>query len=75
MEGDVALPRSNGELVFSAPPGRPGLWHCLCVKGWRSIWCISMGPYSRPSDLRDRVGNQVGTSAYYEEWLAALEKW
>ncbi len=71
MEGDVALPRSNGELVFSAPPGRPGLWQCLCAKGWRSV---SMGGASRLSDHRDRADNQVETSAYYEEWLAALEK-
>ncbi len=32
-----------------------------------------MGGVWRPSDHRDRVGNQVETSAYYEEWLAALE--
>ncbi len=36
--------------------------------------CISMRPYSRPSDHRDSADNQVETSAYYEEWLAALGK-
>lgn len=72
MEGAVALPRKNGELVFEAPwQGRAfglaiGL-HQRGIYGWE--------------DFRQRLIAQIQGSAckegvqpgYYEHWVAALE--
>lgn len=71
MEGEVALPRSNGELVFEAPwEGRAfGLAVALNEQGvypWRSF--------------RDALVNRIAAdeeaaagTTYYERWLASLE--
>jgi nitrile hydratase accessory protein len=66
LEGDAALPRKNGELVFAAPwEGRAfGLAVVLSEKGTYA-W----------NDFRVRLVEQIGGGehAYYESWLNALE--
>jgi nitrile hydratase accessory protein len=71
MDGDAALPRKNGELVFAAPwEGRAfGLAVALNDRGLYD-W----------DDFRDRLKANVAAgdasgdpSTYYERWLAALE--
>jgi nitrile hydratase accessory protein len=71
MDGDSALPRSNGELVFEAPwEGRAfGIAVALneqAVYPWRSF--------------RDALVDQIAddeavarNTTYYERWLASLE--
>jgi nitrile hydratase accessory protein len=66
LEGTAALPRKNGELVFQAPwEGRAfGLAVVLNEKGtyqWNAF--------------RSRLVEQIaeGDTAYYENWLNALE--
>jgi nitrile hydratase accessory protein len=71
MEGEVALPRSNGELVFEAPwEGRAfGIAVALneqAVYPWRSF--------------RDALVDHIAAdeaaardTTYYERWLASLE--
>ena len=72
MDGDVALPRRNGELVFSAPWEGRAFGMAVALK--------DAGLYQWDG-FRDRLiteirlaGNQAETSAYYEQWLAALER-
>jgi nitrile hydratase accessory protein len=72
MEGDIALPRSNGELVFEAPwEGRAfGLAVALNERGvyeWRTF--------------RDQLVAEIAEheaegveSSYYERWLESLEE-
>jgi|SRR5215467_1567381 len=67
LDGDAALPRKNGELVFEAPwEGRAfGLAVVLSEKG-EYEW----------NEFRTRLVDQIGSGAggqYYESWLAALE--
>ena len=66
LEGDAALPRKNGELVFAAPwEGRAfGLAVLLSEKG-AYAW----------SDFRERLVGEIanGDDAYYESWLDALQ--
>lgn len=66
LEGDAALPRKNGELVFAAPwEGRAfGLAVLLSEKGTYA-W----------EDFRARLVEAIGEGheAYYESWLDALE--
>jgi len=67
LDGDAALPRKNGELVFAAPwEGRAfGLAVVLSDKGAYE-W----------NDFRTRLVEQIGSAdgPYYESWLAALER-
>jgi nitrile hydratase accessory protein len=72
MDGSAALPRANGELVFTAPwEGRAfGVAVALSDQG-RYSW----------RDFRDRLVAEIAAaegagipSSYYERWLAALEK-
>lgn len=72
MEGNAALPRKNGELVFQAPwEGRAfGIAVALNADGfyeWR--------------DFREQLVGEIASteksgspSSYYEQWLASLEK-
>jgi nitrile hydratase accessory protein len=68
MEGEAALPRKNGELVFAAPwEGRAfGLAVALSDErcyGW--------------DDFRARLVDEIAVAPddpYYERWLAALER-
>ncbi len=66
LDGDAALPRKNGELVFAAPwEGRAfGLAVLLSEKGAYD-W----------DDFRTRLVDEIarGGEAYYESWLDALE--
>ena len=71
MDGDAALPRKNGELVFQAPwEGRAfGLAVALSDRHLYD-W----------DDFRDHLIARIAlgdaasdSSAYYERWLAALE--
>ena len=67
LEGNAALPRKNGELVFQAPwEGRAfGLAVLLSDKGEYG-W----------DDFRNNLMDQIATAAhatYYESWLRALE--
>jgi nitrile hydratase accessory protein len=66
LEGEAALPRKNGELVFAAPwEGRAfGLAVLLSEKG-AYAW----------DDFRTRLVGEIaqGGEAYYESWLDALE--
>ncbi len=66
LEGEAALPRKNGELVFAAPwEGRAfGLAVLLSEKG-AYAW----------DDFRTRLVDEIarGGEAYYESWLDALE--
>ena len=66
LEGEVALPRKNGELVFAAPwEGRAfGLAVTLSEKGayaWDEF----------RSSLVEHIAS--GGEPYYESWLDALE--
>jgi nitrile hydratase accessory protein len=71
MDGEVALPRSNGELVFEAPwEGRAfGIAVALneqAVYPWRSFRDALVGHIaSDEASARD--------TSYYERWLASLE--
>ena len=67
MEGDGALPRSNGELVFQAPwEGRAfGIVLALSDEGaceWEAF---------REGLIAETTRSEA--SPYYERWLAALE--
>src|SRR3954463_15257256 len=70
-EGEVALPRSNGELVFEAPwEGRAfGIAVALneqAVYPWRSF----------RDALVDHIAEDEAeprSTSYYERWLASLE--
>ena len=66
LEGAAALPRKNGELVFSAPwEGRAfGLAVVLSEKGAYS-W----------DEFRARLVEHIGAreDSYYASWLGALE--
>ena len=72
MEGEIALPRANGELVFSEPwEARAfGLAVALNEAGvypWRDF---SQGLATETAALEEQ-----GTAAsYYERWLETLEK-
>jgi nitrile hydratase accessory protein len=68
LEGEAALPRKNGELVFQAPwEGRAfGLAVLLSEKGafpWNDF----------RARLVEQIGQKATDSAYYESWLDALE--
>ncbi len=66
LEGEAALPRKNGELVFDAPwEGRAfGLAVVLSEKG-EYAW----------DEFRGRLVDAIasGDRRYYESWLEALE--
>src|SRR5438105_8734762 len=71
MEGDEALPRKNGELVFAAP------W-----EGRAFGMAVALNDRHAYSwdEFRDRLITQIAaaeaagdSSAYYERWLASFE--
>ena len=72
MQGDVALPRQNGELVFATPwEARAfGLAVALQESGlyeWRE--------FSAALAAESAKAKQAGhLSTYYERWLVSLEK-
>ena len=72
MQGEMALPRQNGELVFATPwEARAfGLAVALQENGvyeWRQFSAALAAEIARA----EQVGN---ASTYYERWLLSLEK-
>ena len=72
MQGEIALPRSNGELVFDAPwEGRAfGI----------AVALNESGAYEW-GDFQGRLAGEIASapqdddaSLYYERWLASLER-
>ncbi len=72
MQGEIALPRSNGELVFDAPwEGRAfGI----------AVALNESGAYEW-GDFQGRLAEEIASapqdedaSLYYEHWLASLER-
>ena len=72
MEEKLALPRSNGELVFEAPwEGRAfGMAVALNEEG-RYDWGEFQG---RLADEIADAEHADASSSYYERWLASLER-
>ena len=72
MTGKAAPPRSNGELVFQAPwEGRAfGLAVAMNHDG-RYEWKDFAGNLTAEIAEGEKSG---ASQAYYEQWLAALEK-
>jgi nitrile hydratase accessory protein len=68
MRGAGALPRSNGELVFTAPwEGRALAMAIAVVKALDLAW----------EEFRGRLVAEIAAQPdrpYYESWLAALER-
>jgi nitrile hydratase accessory protein len=68
MDGSVALPRKNGELVFEAPwEGR--IFGLAVALSDRRVYDWG--------DFRARLVSEIsaaGEAPYYESWLAAFEK-
>jgi len=70
--GAAALPRRNGELVFTAPwQGRAFGMAVALRRGGRFAW----------RDFQERLEGEIGAAGpdddaerYYEHWLAALER-
>jgi nitrile hydratase accessory protein len=71
MDGDAALPRKNGELVFAAP------W-----EGRAFGMAVALNDRQAYSwdEFRDRLIAEIGAaeaggadSTYYERWLASFE--
>jgi nitrile hydratase accessory protein len=71
MDGEAALPRKNGELVFEAPWEGRAFGLAVALSDARAFaW----------DDFRDRLIAQIARdeaaghpTTYYERWLAALE--
>ena len=72
MEGDTALPRRNGELVFEAPwEGRAfGIAVALNESGLYR-WPEFQSRLASKTAGAERGGE---ASTYYERWLASLER-
>ena len=72
MDGDMALPRKNGELVFEAPwEGRAfGIAVALNESGLYQ-WPEFQSRLASKTAEAERSGE---ASTYYERWLAALER-
>ena len=72
MEGDAALPRRNGELVFEAP------WES---RAFGVAVVLNENRVYEWRDFRDHLAAQIAAdektgepSTYYERWLASLEQ-
>jgi nitrile hydratase accessory protein len=72
MEGDMALPRHNGELVFASPWEARAFGMAVALNDsgiyeWRD--------FSQGLAAETATAEHHGRpSSYYERWLAALEK-
>ena len=71
MEGELALPRRNGELVFAAP------WE---GRAFGIAVALNEGGVYQWRDFQRRLAEEIAAassdeegSAYYERWLASLE--
>jgi nitrile hydratase accessory protein len=72
MAGESALPRKNGELVFSAP------WE---GRAFGLAVALSDGHHYAWDEFRDQLVAEIARaeangnpSTYYERWVAALER-
>lgn len=72
MEGEAALPRKNGELVFEAP------WE---GRAFGLAVALNQGGFYEWRAFRDQLVAQIADadaassdSTYYERWLASLEE-
>ena len=72
MQGASALPRSNGELVFAAP------WE---ARAFGIAVALNEGGMYAWGDFQRRLADEIAAappddhaSAYYERWLASLER-
>lgn len=71
MDGDTALPRKNGELVFEAPWQGRAFGMAVALNDQNAyVW----------DEFRDRLIAEIAAaertdeqSTYYERWLRALE--
>ncbi len=72
MQGELALPRSNGELVFAAPwEGRAFGIAVALNEGGAYEWGEFQGRLAEEIASAPRDEN---ASLYYERWLASLER-
>ena len=72
MQGELSLPRSNGELVFAAP------WE---GRAFGIAVALNEGGAYEWSDFQSRLAEEIAAappddegSVYYERWLASLER-
>ena len=72
MRGELALPRSNGELVFAAP------WE---GRAFGIAVALNEGGAYEWSEFQRRLAEEIAAappddegSVYYERWLASLER-
>ena len=72
MQGELALPRSNGELVFAAP------WE---GRAFGIAVALNEGGAYEWGEFQDRLAEEIASaprdedaSLYYERWLASLER-
>ena len=72
MEDSIALPRSNGELVFEAPwEGRAFGMAVALIEDKQYEWSEFQGRLAEEIAEAERTG---ASSTYYERWLASLER-
>ena len=71
MDGDAALPRDNGELVFQAPwEGRAFGLAVVMNEAGRYSW----RDFFQELVAKIAEAREAGApTSYYEQWLAALE--
>ena len=72
MQGETALPRQNGELVFATPWEARAFGLAVAIQEsglyeWREFSAALAVEIARA----EQTGN---TSTYYERWLSSLEK-
>ena len=72
MQGELALPRSNGELVFAAP------WE---GRAFGIAVALNEGGAYEWGEFQGRLAEEIASaprdedaSPYYERWLASLER-
>lgn len=72
MDGDAALPRSNGELIFASP------WE---GRAFGIAVALNENEAYRWPEFRDELAREIAsekdkdsTPSYYEQWLASLEQ-
>jgi nitrile hydratase accessory protein len=71
MEGEVALPRKNGELIFEAP------WQ---ARAFGMVVAANEREHYAWDEFREQLSASIGSnakssdpSAYYERWVASFE--
>ena len=72
MQGELAVPRSNGELVFAAP------WE---GRAFGIAVALNEGGAYEWGEFQGRLAEEIASappdedaSLYYERWLASLER-